>query len=131
VNLARIAFAGRLSRDIETRFGSDGKPIVTFGVVCDTGYGDKKKPLFIDVVFFGKRGEAFAKFHKKGDDCYIEGELQLDQWEDKQTGQKRSKHKIVGNEWQFIGSKKDRAAEQATGPSAPIYAAEDDGTIPF
>jgi single-strand DNA-binding protein len=114
VNFCNLVVGGRLTRDTETTFTQAGMAIVKFGLAWDSGWGDKKKPVFLDVTMFGKRGEAFAKFHSKGDTALISGDLRYDTWDDKNTGQKRSKLYAVGNEWTFAGSKKD-ATQPVTG----------------
>ena len=131
MNYARVILGARLTRTPETTYTkTDNMAIVKFGVAWDSGYGDKKKPCFADVTMFGKRGEAFAKFHEKGSPCFIEGDLRFDQWEDKKTGEKRSKLYIVGNEWQFVGSKKDRPADEE--PSAVVTTDSDESeSVPF
>jgi single-strand DNA-binding protein len=58
---------------------------------------------FVDVTMFGKRGEAFARFHGKGKPAFIEGKLRLDSWEDKNGGGKRSKLYVVADSWEFCG----------------------------
>ena len=63
----------------------------------------REEPTFVDVTIFGKRGEAFEKFHKKGASAFIDGELRFDQWEDRESGQKRSKLYVVANNWEFVG----------------------------
>jgi single-strand DNA-binding protein len=64
----------------------------------------KEEPTFIDVTIWGKRGEAYEKYHKKGDATFIEGSLRLDTWEDRESGKKRSKLYVVGDNWEFVGS---------------------------
>ena len=55
------------------------------------------------MTIFGKRGEAFAQHHSKGKPAFIEGSLRLDTWQDKETGGKRSKLYVVGDNWEFVG----------------------------
>ena len=66
----------------------------------------REEATFVDVTIFGKRGEAFEKYHKKGASAFIDGELRFDQWEDKETGQKRSKLYVVANNWEFVSGGK-------------------------
>lgn len=104
----RVILMGNLTRDCETRFAQNGTAIVKFGLAVNRRFQDadgqwKEQPTFVDVTFFGKRGEAFARFHTKGKTALIEGQLRMDTWDDKQTGQKRSKLYIVGDSWEFAG----------------------------
>jgi single-strand DNA-binding protein len=97
----RVILMGNLTRNPETRFTQGGMPIVNFGLAVNRRFQDgegnwKEEPTFIDVTIFGKRGEAFARFHTKGKPALVEGHLRMDTWDDKNTGQKRSKLYVVG-----------------------------------
>lgn len=137
MNYCKVILGGRLTRDPETRFLQDGMAVVNFGMAYDSGFKDKKRPVFVDVTMFGKRAEAFVKFHSKGDGAFLEGELRLDQWEDKQTGGKRSKLYVVANEWQFVGGRKEQPQEGSFEHTAEAVAGagtspgSDDDEIPF
>jgi single-strand DNA-binding protein len=107
-NFNKVILMGNLTRDPEVRFSQGGMAICKFGLAVNRRFQDasgewKEEPTFVDITIFGKRGEAFAKFHGKGKPAFIEGELRFDTWEDKQTGQKRSKLYVVGNNWEFVG----------------------------
>jgi len=105
----KVILMGNLTRDPELRYTQSNMPICKIGLAVNRRFKDgqsgewREEPTFVDVTIFGKRGEAFAKYHTKGKPAFIEGELRLDNWEDQQ-GQKRSKLYVVGNEWQFVGS---------------------------
>lgn len=104
----KVILMGNLTRDPELRYTQSNMPICKIGLAVNRRFKDgqsgewREEPTFVDVTIFGKRGEAFAKYHTKGKPAFIEGELRLDNWEDQQ-GQKRSKLYVVGNEWQFVG----------------------------
>ena len=105
----KVILMGNLTRDCETRFAGNGTAIVKFGLAVNRRFQDadgnwKDQPTFIDVTIFGKRGEAFARFHTKGKSAFIEGHLRMDTWDDKQTGQKRSKLYVVADGWEFVGA---------------------------
>jgi len=111
----RVILMGNLTRDPEVRFAQNGSAICKFGLAVNRRYQDaagewKEEPTFVDVTIFGKRGEAFAKFHAKGKPAFVEGELRYDQWDDKQSGQKRSKLYVVGNNWEFVGGPAPRGS---------------------
>jgi single-strand DNA-binding protein len=104
----RVILMGNLTRDAETRFAPSGTAIVKFGLAVNRRFQDadgnwQDEPVFIDVTMFGKRAEAFARFHGKGKPAFIEGHLRLDTWEDKQGGGKRSKLYVVADTWEFVG----------------------------
>lgn len=104
---------GNLTRDPELRVTPSGMAIVKVSLACSRKYKDKQsgewveKPCFVDITIFGKTGEAFAKYHKKGSMAFFEGRLELDTWDDKNTGQKRSKLFVVADSWEFVSSGKD------------------------
>lgn len=104
----KVILMGNLTRDPELRYTQSNMPICKIGLAVNRRFKDgqsgewREEATFVDVTIFGKRGEAFAKYHTKGKPAFIEGELRLDNWEDQQ-GQKRSKLYVVGNEWQFVG----------------------------
>lgn len=104
----KVILMGNLTRDPELRFTGNNMAICKFGLAVNRRFKDgqtgewREEPTFVDVTIFGKRGEAFAKFHSKGKPAFIEGSLRLDNWEDRE-GNKRSKLYVVGDEWQFVG----------------------------
>jgi single-strand DNA-binding protein len=104
----KVILMGNLTRDPETRFAQSGTAVVNFGLAVNERFQGsdgqwQDRPTFIDITMFGKRGEAFAKFHSKGKPAFIEGKLRLDTWEDKNGGGKRSKLYVVGDNWEFVG----------------------------
>ncbi len=107
----RVILMGNLTRDPEVRYANNGTAVCRIGLAVNRRFKDsqtgdwREEATFIDVTMFGKRGEAFAKYHTKGRTAFIEGSLRLDTWEDKQSGQKRSKLYVVGDEWQFVGGR--------------------------
>lgn len=105
----RVILMGNLTRNPETRFTQGGMPIVNFGLAVNRRFQDgegnwKEEATFVDVTIFGKRGEAFARFHTKGKPALVEGHLRMDNWDDKTTGQKRSKLYVVAENWEFVGA---------------------------
>jgi single-strand DNA-binding protein len=104
----KVILMGNLTRDPETRFAQSGTAVVNFGLAVNERFQGsdgqwQDRPTFIDITMFGKRGEAFAKFHSKGKPAFIEGKLRLDSWEDKSGGGKRSKLYVVADSWEFCG----------------------------
>lgn len=104
----KVLLMGNLTRDPETRYAASGTAVVNFGLAVNERFQGQdgqwqERPTFVDVTMFGKRGEAFAKFHTKGKSAFIEGKLRLDTWEDKNGGGKRSKLYVVADSWEFVG----------------------------
>jgi len=110
MRMNKVFFSGRLCRDPDSRRTGGGDSVVNVTLAQDTkrkGAGGEwvdGDPIFLDVIVWGARGEAFAKFHKKGDMAVVEGRLRLDQWEDKATGTKRSKLRVDCSDWHFANS---------------------------
>ncbi len=117
----KVILVGNLTRDPELRYTPKGTAIAKFGLAVNRVWtneaGEKKEEVtFVDIDVFGRTAENVAQYMRKGSPLLVEGRLRLDQWDDKQTGQKRSKLGVVGETIQFLGS--PRAAEGGA-PSAP------------
>jgi single-strand DNA-binding protein len=107
----RVILMGNLTRDPEVRYLPSNTPVCEIGLAVNDRYQDKQsgewvdRPNFVDCTAFGKTAENLGKFFTKGRPIMIEGKLRYDQWEDKQTGAKRSKLKVVIDQWNFCDSK--------------------------
>ncbi len=115
MDLNKVMLAGRLTRDPELRNLGDGKKAVAnFGLAINRKYkaGDesKEETTFIDVECWGTTAEMVSQYLSKGRGAYVEGRLKLDQWEDKDTKQKRSKLKVVADLVQFLDAPKSADA---------------------
>ncbi|MEM8709388.1 MAG: single-stranded DNA-binding protein [Planctomycetota bacterium] len=105
----KVVLMGNLTRDPELRYTQSNLAVCKVGLAVNRRVKDsqtdqwREEATFVDVTIFGKRGEAFEKYHRKGASAFIDGELRFDQWEDKETGQKRSKLYVVANNWEFVG----------------------------
>jgi single-strand DNA-binding protein len=136
MNINEVRIAGRLTRDPELRVTPKGTSICQFGVAINRkipgrdGGQAREEVTYIDSEAWGKTGEAIAKFLTKGKEIYIAGRLQTDTWEDKTSGQKRSKTKVVCENFQFVGGAKqgDETPARSERPPAQEGADED---VPF
>lgn len=126
-NLNKVMIMGRVTRDPESRYTPSGTAILDLSLAVNRKIKSaeeiKEEVTFVDVTFWGKAAEVLAKYVTKGKPLYIEGRLHLDTWEDKQTGQKKTRLKIIGEEFEFLGDNKDsnNASTQRHAPpsSAP------------
>jgi single-strand DNA-binding protein len=109
-NLNKVMLMGNLTRDPELKYTPKGTAVAELGLainrIFNSENGEKREETtFVDVTLWGRTAEIAGEFLKKGRPVFIEGRLQLDTWDDKQTGQKRSKLKVVGEGLQLIGSR--------------------------
>ncbi len=116
-NLNKVMLMGNLTRDPEVRYSPSGTAVVGFGLAINRTYGkgeeQKKETCFVDVTMFGRRGEVISQYFHKGNPIFIEGRLQLDQWESK-SGEKRSKLRVIAENFEFIGPKPTANAAEAS-----------------
>jgi len=109
-NLNKVMLMGNLTRDPEIKYTPKGMAVADLGLAINRSYtteqGEKREEVtFVDVELWGRQAEIAGEYLKKGRPVYIEGRLKLDTWDDKQTGQKRSKMRVVGENMQFLGSR--------------------------
>jgi single-strand DNA-binding protein len=148
----KVILLGNLTRDPEVRYTPKGTAVTELGMAVNRVYtaenGEKREETtFVDVTLWGRTAEIAGEYLKKGRPVFIEGRLQLDTWDDKTSGQKRSKLKVVGEGLQLIGSRPgggggggggdeegsgaSRPSRSAPPPKAAAPAAPDDDEIPF
>lgn len=118
----KVILIGNLTRDPELRYTPKGTAIAKIGLavnrVWTTDTGEKKEEVtFVDVDIFGRTAENVGQYMRKGRPIMIEGRLKLDQWDDKQTGQKKSRLGVVAELVQFLGSPSGN--EGGGAPAAP------------
>lgn len=142
-NLNRVTLIGNLTRDVELKYTGKGTAIADISIAVNRKWKDqdnqmKEETTFVDLTAFGKTAELAGQYLAKGSSCYFEGRLNLETWEDKTTQQKRTKMKVVIENMQFLGSKKDSGSQsQSSAKSggqrqAPASNdADDDSDIPF
>lgn len=111
-NFNRVVLVGHVTRDPEIRNTPSGVKVAKFGLAVNNPY-KKDDVLFVDIVAFNKTADVIERFTKKGDAILVEGRLQLEQWDDKATGQKRSKHSIAADSVQFMGGGKGDGPRQS------------------
>jgi single-strand DNA-binding protein len=147
----KVILLGNLTRDPEIRYTPKGSAVCDLGIAVNRQYtlenGERREEVtYVDVVLWARLAEIAAEYLKKGRPVFIEGRLQLDTWDDKQSGQKRSKLRVIGENMQMLGSRQggggaesgdnDRPARATTPPpkaaaAAPASAEPDDDEIPF
>jgi single-strand DNA-binding protein len=109
-NLNRVLLIGNLTRDPEIRYTPKGTAVAEIGIAINRVFtgedGEKREEVtFVDVTLWSRLAELAEQYLKKGRPVFIEGRLQLDSWDDKQTGQKRSRLRVIAENLQFLGSR--------------------------
>lgn len=109
-NLNRVLLMGNLTRDPEIKYTPKGTAVAELGLainrVYSTDQGERREETtFVDVELWGRQAEIAGEYLKKGRPVFIEGRLKLDTWDDKATGQKRSKMRVVGEMMQLLGGR--------------------------
>src|SRR5436853_7201491 len=154
----KVIRVGNLTRDPQVKYTTGGTAVTEVGLAVNRRWLDKQsnqwkdETTFVDVTLWGRDAEVAGEYLAKGRSVLIEGRLQLDTWDDKQTGQKRSKMRVVGERMQMLGSRGDggggtggaaRAAapgpaEHSEGPPVAEFEAESgppgpapDDDVPF
>ncbi len=107
----RVILMGNLTRDPEVRFTPGGTPVADIGLAVNRQWFDKnanerkEEVTFLDVTLWGRTAEIAGEYLSKGRPVLIEGRLQMDSWQDKETGQNRYKLKIIGESMQMLGTR--------------------------
>jgi single-strand DNA-binding protein len=105
----KVMLLGNLTRDPEIRYTPKGTAVTDLGMAINrirTGDNGERieEVTYVDVTLWGRQAELAGQYLGKGRPVFIEGRLQLDQWDDKQSGQKRSRLRVVGENMQFLPS---------------------------
>ena len=148
-NVNTVILIGTLTRDPELKYLPKGTAVAQVSLAINRTWSDdsgtkKEEVTFVDVDVFGRTAENVGQYMRKGSPILIEGRLRLDQWDDKQTGQKRSKLKVIGESMQMLGGPRGggggdgdeserpaRPGKSTPPPKSPSPAAPDDDEIPF
>jgi single-strand DNA-binding protein len=107
----RVILLGNLTRDPQVRYTPGGTAVAEIGLAVNRTWFDQKtnsrreETTFVDVTLWGRQAEVAGEYLAKGRPVLIEGRLQLDTWEDKDSGQKRSKLRVVCENMQMVGAR--------------------------
>ena len=103
----KVFLMGNITRDPELTYTPSQVAVCKFGLAINRKYTTKgetrEEVLFIDCTAFDKKAETISQFCTKGKPLFVEGQLKMDTWDDKTTGQKRSKVYVIVDQFQFIG----------------------------
>jgi single-strand DNA-binding protein len=116
--LNKVLLIGNTTRAIELRYLPSGSAVAKTGIAVNRTWKDKlsgeqkQETMFIDVVIYGKSAEIANQYMLKGKKVLVEGRLVLEQWMD-QAGQKRSRHVIAVESFQFLDSKSSESSYES------------------
>jgi single-strand DNA-binding protein len=109
----KVILVGNLTRDPQVRYTTGGTAVAEIGLAVSRQWFDKQsnqkreETTFVDITLWGRQAEVAGEYLAKGRPVLIEGRLQLDTWDDKDTGQKRSKLRVVAENMTMLGSRSD------------------------
>lgn len=142
-NLNKVMLMGNLTRDPELRYTPNNTAVANLGMAINRKWFDKnaqenkEETTFVDLEAWGRTAEVLNQYLKKGRPLYVEGRLKLDTWQDKESGQNRSKMKIVVESFEFLdsgegkqrggGGQQQQQSYQNNGPHEPV----DEDDVPF
>ncbi len=119
----KVTVSGNLTRDVEMRYAQSGTEIANFGIAVNERrkQGDDwvDQVSFFDVTAFGAKGKAIHQYMQKGSKILIDGKLNYESWDDKDSGRQRSKVSIIVNEFEFMGAKSQEGQQQPQQPAFP------------
>jgi len=132
LNLNHVTLAGNLTRDPELRQVGAEKVVANTSIAINRRWKDpatgeqREEATFVDIEAWGRTAELMGQYLKKGSPAYIEGRLRLEAWDDKESGQKRSRMKVVADTVQFLGTRPagDASERSPTTASAAAPAAK-------
>jgi single-strand DNA-binding protein len=142
-NLNKVLLLGNVTRDPEVRYTPKGSAVCDLGIAVNRAYttdsGEKREEVtFVDVTLWGRTAEVASEYLKKGRPVFIEGRLQMDSWDDKQTGQKRTRLRVVAENMQLLGGRppgggdaSGEGRQTSAPPKSPATAPPDEDEIPF
>ncbi len=123
--LNKVFLLGNLTREPELRYTPGGAAVCEFGMAMNRTYTSnnqtREEVCFVDIVVWGKTGELCQRYLAKGSQALIEGRLQYDQWEDKTTGKRSSRLRVVADNVQFVGAARRDGGDPGAGSGAGGY----------
>lgn len=142
MDLNSVALTGRIGSDLELRHTKGDTAVLEMNLAVESGFGDKKKTNWIGLVLWGKSAESAHQHLGKGRKIAVSGRLNQEEWEDKETGKKRSKTHVVVETWTFADSDRKEGSQSRQPASsaprqerreepAPAGGSDDGDEIPF
>jgi single-strand DNA-binding protein len=110
MSVNKVILVGRLGKDPEVRYMTNGEAVASATLATSENWKDKggekqERTEWHSLVFYRRLAEIAGEYLKKGSQVYIEGKIQTRKWQDKETGKDRYTTEIIVNEMQMLGSK--------------------------
>lgn len=124
-NLNKVMLIGNLTRDPELRYTPKGTAVADITLAINRIWNNdqnvrQEETVFVEITLWGRQAELAQQYLAKGRLAYVEGRLHMDTWDDKETGKKRSKLKVVGEVLQFMPDGKGGNTQTAPAGQAPL-----------
>lgn len=128
----KVLILGNVGKAPEIKYLATGTAVATFSVACNERFKGKDgewadRTEWVNIKAWARLAEIVEQYVHKGSQIYIEGRLQTNSWDDKETGQKRYKTEVVANDIVLLGGKDDR--KESSDDQAPEGESDDD--VPF
>lgn len=139
MSVNKVILVGRLGKDPETRYMTNGEAVTNATLATSENWKDKagekqEKTEWHNLVFYRRLAEVAGEYLKKGSQVYIEGKIQTRKWQDKESGKDRYTTEIIVNEMQMLGSKSGggsfEVVESQSAPAARSAPAAKPATAP-
>jgi single-strand DNA-binding protein len=120
----KVILIGNLGKDPIVRNLESGTKVVSFSLATTESYKNKNGEktditVWHNIELWRGLAEIAEKFLKKGSTIFLEGRIRNDSWTDKE-GNNRTTVKIVGDNFQMLGSRKDAGAPAGNGQGSPV-----------
>lgn len=123
------AIQGNLTDEPVLKQLESGTVVANFAIANNQKYKDQDKTCFINCILWGKQAEALTKHAHKGTQIIVEGQIQQENWTDRQTEQQRSRHVLNGTRFHFCGPKTQQQTSEPP-PATPATATVPSATVP-
>ena len=118
----KVIIMGNLCADPELRFTPSGTPVTELRLAVTTKKKSGDDTVFVDVTVWERQAETCCEYLAKGKPVLVEGRLKMDEWNDRESGKKRTKIGVVAQSVQFLGGKDDSAPRQEHPPQSAAQA---------
>jgi single-strand DNA-binding protein len=124
-SLNKVFLMGNLTRDPEVRQVGSNNSVCTFGLAVNRRFStaqgeEREETCFVDIETWGKQAETCGRYLRKGAPALIEGRLRLDRWEDRQSGEARSRLLVRAERVQFMSAPERSSEDSSSGDRAPV-----------